>query len=389
MLRPICSALILAVGGCSPPKPTRDLPNDPASATAAEIRSSFRTNVLQPEAVRVCTRCGQEKELEAFAFRNLPAGRRHRRCKVCVAAYGRGHYALNRQAYIARNVSNMRVRRREYKARVWSYLAEHPCVDCGETDLVVLEFDHLDPRDKRLEIYWLVQSAYGWNTIVAEIEKCEVRCSNCHRRRTAVQFSWPRAAFTEGEVVTDGGGDTPTPRMRLLRPAVPRMPKSSGVAGPLLSITPGQQVCRWCGLARSTEEFNMRSRPTGSRHTVCGECFRAYRRAHYRLNREAYIQRNSRLLRERGSRWMRRLWEYLVAHPCVDCGESDPVVLEFDHVDPELKRQAVASWLGAAIPDARCWLNWRSVRCGARIATDIGRQCSSTGPNCSSRRLRS
>src|SRR5205807_6837283 len=57
----------------------------------------------------------------------------------------------------------------------------------GRADPLILEFDHVDPSNKRSEIYCLVQSAYGWNTIWAEIEKSEVRCANCHRRRTAIQ----------------------------------------------------------------------------------------------------------------------------------------------------------------------------------------------------------
>jgi len=142
--------------------------------------------------VPTCTVCGEDKDAEAFAFKNKAAGRRHRKCKVCMAAYGRDHYARNRAAYINRNVANNRVRRRSLKQRVWGHVASQACVDCGERDPLVLEFDHLDPLTKRAEIYYLVQRGYAWTTIQDEISRCEVRCANCHRRRTAVQFSWPK-----------------------------------------------------------------------------------------------------------------------------------------------------------------------------------------------------
>jgi mono/diheme cytochrome c family protein len=71
-----------------------------------------------------------------------------------------------------------------------AYLREHPCVDCGEPDIVVLEFDHL--RDKVANISQMVGSGVRWERIAAEIEKCEVVCANCHRRRTARAFGYPR-----------------------------------------------------------------------------------------------------------------------------------------------------------------------------------------------------
>jgi hypothetical protein len=49
----------------------------------------------------------------------------------------------------------------------------------------VLEFDHLPDADKRGDIGWLVNQLMSWEVARAEIEKCEVRCANCHRRRTA------------------------------------------------------------------------------------------------------------------------------------------------------------------------------------------------------------
>jgi hypothetical protein len=35
----------------------------------------------------------------------------------------------------------------------------------------------------------------AWATILAEIEKCEVVCANCHRRRTAARMGYFRAVF--------------------------------------------------------------------------------------------------------------------------------------------------------------------------------------------------
>ena len=70
------------------------------------------------------------------------------------------------------------------KAYVLQYLLTHPCVDCGEDDSVVLEFDHVT-GNKLSDVGSMARAGWNLAAIQAEIAKCEVRCANCHRRVTA------------------------------------------------------------------------------------------------------------------------------------------------------------------------------------------------------------
>ncbi len=70
-----------------------------------------------------------------------------------------------------------------------AYLVGHPCVDCGETDVRVLEFDHRG--HKRLAVSLMIRTQ-PWPNIEREILKCEVRCANCHRRKTLRELGWPK-----------------------------------------------------------------------------------------------------------------------------------------------------------------------------------------------------
>jgi hypothetical protein len=68
------------------------------------------------------------------------------------------------------------------------YLKDHPCVDCGEKDIVVLEFDHIS--NKIENISQMMCDDWPLIDIKKEITKCEVSCANYHRRKTAKQFNW-------------------------------------------------------------------------------------------------------------------------------------------------------------------------------------------------------
>jgi hypothetical protein len=83
--------------------------------------------------------------------------------------------------------------RQRGRERILVYLRGHPCVDCGEADPVVLQFDHRDPAAKSADVGDLLRRRVAWAKIQAEIDKCVVRCANDHQRRTALQFGWYRA----------------------------------------------------------------------------------------------------------------------------------------------------------------------------------------------------
>ena len=71
-----------------------------------------------------------------------------------------------------------------------SFRSAHPCTDCGETDLRVLDFDHVGK--KTANVSELVTRGKPLAMLEAEIASCEVVCANCHRRRTARRAGWAR-----------------------------------------------------------------------------------------------------------------------------------------------------------------------------------------------------
>jgi hypothetical protein len=142
---------------------------------------------------RRCGRCGALKAEDEFAWRRKARGQRDNLCRPCRSDYHREHYEANRQRY----VDQARARKQALAVERTTYLIEffktHPCVDCGEEDPVVLEFDHL--ADKSFSIGQALPYR-NWQRILEEIAKCEVVCANCHRRRTARRRGALRAVLT-------------------------------------------------------------------------------------------------------------------------------------------------------------------------------------------------
>lgn len=86
------------------------------------------------------------------------------------------------------NCKSIRDKARKLKARlfVYTYLLQHPCVDCGNDDIDVLDFDHVR-GEKYKTINTMIKERDSIVKLQEEIEKCEIRCANCHRKRHAIE----------------------------------------------------------------------------------------------------------------------------------------------------------------------------------------------------------
>ena len=140
---------------------------------------------------KTCVTCHVVQSLDAFNRRAAAADGRQSRCRDCCKRWYVEHCDAHRLTVAARKV---RVRR-DYRERIAAHLLDHPCLDCGERDIRVLDFDHRPGVEKIEAVAVLVMRQVPWHRVLAEIEKCDVRGANCHRRRTAERGGHWRHTF--------------------------------------------------------------------------------------------------------------------------------------------------------------------------------------------------
>ena len=137
--------------------------------------------------MKTCKRCQKQKDLSEFGTSVKYPDGVNIYCLECMRLAHKTTYKNNpsrkQKIETARKAAELR-----NSQFVWDYLSAHPCISCGESDPVVLEFDHRDPTLKFKNI--AAMSSHSINTLKAEIEKCDVLCANCHARKTAHQFGY-------------------------------------------------------------------------------------------------------------------------------------------------------------------------------------------------------
>ena len=111
---------------------------------------------------KICTKCGKELPIEDFNWRSKENGTRRSECKTCHTNFMKEIYE-NKKKTVSEIKKNLK------------------CAKCGEEREYCLDFHHVDPNEKENTIARMTSNNYRLDTVLDEIKKCIVLCSNCHR----------------------------------------------------------------------------------------------------------------------------------------------------------------------------------------------------------------
>jgi len=176
----------------------------------------------------------------------------------------------------AKGTLNARTRRHQARIFILQYLQTHHCVDCGHADPRALVFDHIDPSTKKEAVSTMMGKGAAIMTIHAEVQKCEVRCSNCHAHKTSDELSFYTSSEEYAEWVLLRSGKR-----------YPKREVSASERG-TSRRSARKKKCTRCFLTKSHDDFT----PKGAGlHSWCRECRNEVRRAEralraYPLSRE-------------------------------------------------------------------------------------------------------
>lgn len=140
-----------------------------------------------------CGDCRRFLPLRAKGLCNACYQRSRRRIKpewfkTYEKAQQRKHAAKRKErakAWRAANGWRETERRRKRAERIEAIKTARPCMDCSRYyPAECMDFDHRDNEEKLFDISKRAYSGCKWESIVAEIAKCDLVCANCHRIRT-------------------------------------------------------------------------------------------------------------------------------------------------------------------------------------------------------------
>jgi hypothetical protein len=141
--------------------------------------------------MKKCDHCKLPKEEEDFNWKFKALGVRHNTCRECMSIHQKKYFsgpAHDRHLeQVKERKDAARLVAREY---AYQYLLTHPCEECGESDVRVLEFHHKGEKD--MAVAAMVSAGYSIERIQTEIDKCTILCANCHRKLTVEERGWFR-----------------------------------------------------------------------------------------------------------------------------------------------------------------------------------------------------
>ena len=132
-----------------------------------------------------CYECQDNINDDNCVWKNKTKDIKHGLCKKCQRKRSKKHYENNKEYYLIRN----KQRKKNMLNELAKYKSKIGCIDCGEKHPACLDFDHIS-GEKQGNIADLAHDGVSEFLLTEEIKKCVVRCSNCHRKRTSIQFDW-------------------------------------------------------------------------------------------------------------------------------------------------------------------------------------------------------
>ena len=144
--------------------------------------------------MKACTLCKVEKDESEFYVRNKETGLLRRECKACIKERDKINRdpEANKAAcsqYYNTHRAEVAQYNREQAALKKTYIAEvkkAPCTDCHRCfPDYVMDFDHVPGRGQKVTgVSRMILGTYSLESVKAEVAKCDLVCSNCHRIRT-------------------------------------------------------------------------------------------------------------------------------------------------------------------------------------------------------------
>lgn len=132
---------------------------------------------------KFCTQCKSTKSIFDFNKNRSSSDGLQTYCRLCDRERNKFRCKNNisgtRDKAYDRKRKNLKINQNI----IIEFLQKNPCIDCNNNDILVLEFDHRDPSTKYKNVGELL--CYATSTVLKEIEKCDVRCANCHRIKTS------------------------------------------------------------------------------------------------------------------------------------------------------------------------------------------------------------
>lgn len=127
--------------------------------------------------MKTCSKCKQEKPISEFAFKSRLKGTYQAECHLCRKQTAKDWYNKNKSS-VVKAVQ----RRHKEKVKTFNvFKGNLGCALCDETEPACLDFHHLDPHQKDLEVAALLARGSKLR-LQEEIKKCVCVCANCHRK---------------------------------------------------------------------------------------------------------------------------------------------------------------------------------------------------------------